>query len=191
LVPIAAARRSGDRTRTQARLVGSGKGSYKVFMRRSMFAVALLVGVGCAYMAAASAGSRFLGSDVAHAATTTRVVLGSRNSFGPYGRGWGARHPALLDNDGDPSGHAWNIHWTSWGTTVARGSGRIYFLGPERGSGYRTGRLQLRATRIGRCSGDGPSAYTRLEVRVAELKHGAFSRWQLWNGRPNLCHATR
>jgi hypothetical protein len=156
-----------------------------------MFAAALLVAVACAYMAAASAGSRFLGSDVLRAATTTPVVLGSRNSFGPYGRGWGAPHPALLDNNGDPSGHAWNIHWSGWGTADARGSGLTYFLGPKRGSGYRIGRLQLRATRVGRCSAKGPSAYTRLEARVAELKQGSFSRWQLWNGRTNLCHATR
>lgn len=118
------------------------------------------------------------------------VVLGSRNSFGPHGRGWGAAHPTLLDNDGDPSGHAWSIHWSSWGATVARGSGLTYVLGPRRGTGYRVGRLQLRATRIGRCSATGPPAYTRLEARVAELKHGSFGAWQLWNGRPNLCHAT-
>jgi hypothetical protein len=35
-----------------------------------------------------------------------RVVLGSRLSFGPYGRGWGTAHPRSVDNDGDPSGNA-------------------------------------------------------------------------------------
>jgi hypothetical protein len=160
-------------------------------MRRGVFAAAFVIVLECGSMSGASAGSRFLGSDPARTARATQIILGSRNSFGPYGRGWGAPHPALLDNDGDPSGHAWYIHWANWGTAVARGSGRIYFLGPKRGSGYRIGRLQLRATRIGRCSPDGPSAYTRLEVRVAELKYGSFSRWQLWNGRANLCRATR
>jgi hypothetical protein len=162
-----------------------------MFMRRRLVAAPLAIVVGCAYIAGASAGSRFPGSDEARAATTTRVVLGARNSFGLYGRGWGAPRPELLDNDGDPSGHAWNIHWTGWGTAVARGSGFTYFLGPLRGSGYRVGRIELRATRVARCSANGPPAYTRLEARVAALKHGSFGRWQLWNARPNLCHATR
>jgi hypothetical protein len=115
------------------------------------------------------------------------VVLGSKTSFGPYGKGWGTPHPALLDNDGDPSGRAWNIHWTGWGTAFARGSGLNYQLGTKYGSGYQTDRLQLRASRTGHCNPNGPAAYTRLEARVAPLKHGKFGAWQLWNARPNVC----
>jgi hypothetical protein len=76
-------------------------------------------------------------------------------SFGAHGRGWGTPHPPLLDNDGDPSGRAWRIRWTGWGTDVARGSGFTYVLGSTAGSGYRTGRLQLRASHIGRCNANG------------------------------------
>jgi len=65
-----------------------------------------------------------------------------------------------------------------------------YFLGSTYGSGYRIGRLQLRASRIGHCYRGGPRAYTRLAVRVADLKHGPFSGWELWNGRSNLCHSS-
>ncbi len=100
-------------------------------------------------------------------------------------------HPALLDNNGDPSGHAWHIRWTAWGTPLARGSGLTYILGQTTGSGYRTGRLELRASHVRRCLTNGPRAYTRLEVRVAPLKHGSFSVWQLWNSRPNVCHPTQ
>jgi hypothetical protein len=117
------------------------------------------------------------------------IVLGSRMSFGPYGRGWGRPYPSSLDNDGDPSGNAWRLRWTGWGSPVARATGLTYVLDPAPGTGYRKGRLQLRASRIGHCYGNGPLAYTRLAVRVASLHRGSFSAWQLWNGRPNLCHA--
>lgn len=125
---------------------------------------------------------------------TGRVVLGSKTSFGPYnkygpyGKGWGTQRPALLDNDGDPSGHAWNIRSTGWGTAVARGSGLTYVLGAAYGTGFREVRLQLRASRIGRCYANGPVAYTRLQGRVAGLRHGKFGVWWLWNARPNVCH---
>jgi hypothetical protein len=115
------------------------------------------------------------------------VVLGSKTSFGPHGKGWGTPHPALLDDDGDPSGHAWNIRWTGWGTAVARGTGLTYALGTTSGSGYRTDRLELRASRIGHCNANGAVAYTRLEVRIARLRRGEFGAWQLWNGRHDVC----
>jgi hypothetical protein len=115
------------------------------------------------------------------------VVLGSRTSFGPHGRGWGTAHPRSLDNDGDPSGRAWKIRWPTWGSAVSRGSGLTYYLPEKMGSGYQTGRVQFRASRIGHCSANGPLAYTRLEVRLASLRGDSFSAWQLWNGRPNLC----
>jgi hypothetical protein len=119
------------------------------------------------------------------------VVLGSKTSFGPYGKGWGTSRPVLLDNDGDPSGHAWKIHWTGWGTAVARGSGLTYALGTKYGGGYRIDRLELRASRIGRCNPSGPVAYTRLEARIAPLRNGRFSAWQPWNERPNVCRPSR
>ena len=116
------------------------------------------------------------------------LVLGSRTSFLPLGRGWGTPQPAALDNGGDPSGKAWQLRWVGWGRGVASGSGLTYVLGIGQ-AGYHIGRVEFRASRIGRCYTDGPRAYTRLEVRVAGLHAGDFTAWQLWNGRPNLCHA--
>ena len=119
-------------------------------------------------------------------ATGARVVLGSTSSFVPGGKGWGTATPALVYNGGDPSGRAWQIHWQKWGKAVAAGEGLTY-LSPTLTHGWRTGRIQLRASRIGHCSPNGPRAYTRLEVRVAPFAGGRFSGWSLWNGRSNLC----
>jgi hypothetical protein len=130
----------------------------------------------------------FVAVTVAGKAQSGPVVLGSKISFGPYGKGWGTARPALLDNDGDPSGHAWNIRWIGWGTEAARGSGLGYVLGRAQGTGFREVRLQFRASRLGRCHAGGPVAYTRLQVRIAGLKRGAFGAWWLWNERPNICH---
>jgi len=147
--------------------------------RKGAAVVILAVGLATGVTAVAEASMR-----------ATPIVLGTRAGFPPGAKGWGTAHPSLIDNDGDPSGHAWHIRWTGWGTTLAKGVGLTYVLGQAYGSGYRTGRLELRASRIGHCLTAGPRAYTRLEVRVAPLKHGSFSAWQLWNGRPNVCHST-
>ena len=114
-----------------------------------------------------------------------RVVLGSKTSFGQYGKGWGTRHPSLLDNDGDPSGRVTNIRWRDWGQGVALGEGDTSAL-----PNWVPALAELRATRIARCSPNGPRAYTRLEIRVALRTGARFSSWQLWNGRPNVCHPT-
>lgn len=122
------------------------------------------------------------------AGTGTSVVLGSRTSFQPGGKGWGTAQPFAVDDGGDPSGKAWGLRWVGWGRGTASAAGFTY-LAPTSSRGWRKGRLQLRASRIERCAAAGPRAYTRLQVRVAELHGGAFSAWRLWNGRPNLCHS--
>jgi len=114
------------------------------------------------------------------------VVLGGKTSFGPYGRGWGTAHPGSVDNGGDPSGKAWDLRWTHWGGGTASATG-FTFLDPTRSRPWRKGRIEFRASRIGRCVSSGPRAYTRLQARVAELHGGGFGSWFLWNGRPNLC----
>jgi hypothetical protein len=120
-------------------------------------------------------------------ATPTQVVLGSTTSFVPYGVGWGTSKPDRLDNGGDPTGRVWNLRWKHWGATTALGDG-LTFLSPTSKHGWVTGRAELRASHIARCSPTGPAAYTRLEVRVALLKAGVYTAWSLWNDRPNLCH---
>jgi hypothetical protein len=122
-----------------------------------------------------------------------RVILGSRISFPsklPYDTGWGTSHPVAIDNGGDPTGRAWSLRWRSWGSATATAAGFTY-LEPTTTRNWRKGRVQLRATRIGHCSSAGPRAYTRLYVRVAELRSGSWSAWFLWNLRPNLCHPER
>ena len=116
-----------------------------------------------------------------------KVVLGSQTSVEPHGSGWGTPHPAAVGNGGDPSGNAWGLRWTHWGSRTTTATGFTY-LEPTLKQGWRKGRLQFRALRIGHCSANGPRAYTRLEVRVAELHGGSFSTWHLWNERTNLCH---
>jgi hypothetical protein len=127
-------------------------------------------------------------STAANSVASKTVVLGSKTSFEPYGRGWGLRHPVSVDNGGDPSGKAWDLRWTHWGKSTTSAAGLTY-LGPSKSRDWRKGRLQFRASRLGRCGPSGPRAYTRLQVRVAELHGGAFGAWQLWNGRLNLCHS--
>jgi hypothetical protein len=120
----------------------------------------------------------------ASAAAAPRVVLGSTKSFQPYEKGWGTARPAIVNNGGDPSGEAWNLRWSGWGAAIASAQGSTYVMTKL---GWQKGKVEFRASRIARCTRLGPLAYTRLQVRVAPV-HGAFSRWQLWNGRPNLCH---
>ncbi len=117
------------------------------------------------------------------------VVLGSTGSFGPSGIGWGHVAPSTIDDAGDPSGRAWRLRWQHWGSSEATAAG-LTSVEAAATPGWVTGRIQLRASWIGRCTANGARAYTRLEVRVAPLKSGAFGTWVLWNGRVNVCRAT-
>src|SRR5262245_35532676 len=135
-------------------------------------------------------GTALFAASCSSAFSAASVVLGSKSSFTPSGKGWGTVAPRSLDNGGDPSGRAWNIRWQNWGASITSGSGLTY-VAPASGHGWVKGRVQLRAERIGRCAPSGPRAYTRLEVRVAPLDTDRFGAWVLWNGRPNLCRASR
>ena len=115
------------------------------------------------------------------------AVLGKRNLTGRYGIGWGTSHPALIYNGGVPSGKAWNLRWSNWGSasTTARGLTWLY----RANGGYygRPGAIELRAYRLGRCKAGGARAYTRLAARVAIHPGGPLGRWFAWGGWHTIC----
>jgi len=75
--------------------------------------------LGCWSITATAAGARL--TAVVNVVRSTepkavhRLVLGSRTSFEPYGKGWGTAQPVAVDNGGDPSGKAWGVRWTRSG----------------------------------------------------------------------------
>jgi hypothetical protein len=120
------------------------------------------------------------------------VVLGSTRFYGqPPGNavGWGTAHPKRIFNGGDPSGMAWRIAWTHWGSSTAMGYGLTWVPTP-RGGYYRTpGRIELRASGIGHCTASGPLAYRRLDVRVPSHPGGPLGHWGNWSFTGTICHS--
>lgn len=101
--------------------------------------------------------------------------------------GWGQVKPPTIFNGGVPSGLVRYVRWRSWGQDVAygRGSGSQY----RPGGGYysKPVRVQFQATRLGRCSGNDRTAYTRLRARIQEKPGGRFGDWFNWD--LDLCDA--
>jgi hypothetical protein len=77
-------------------------------------------------------------------------VLGTKGLM-PYGTGWGTAHPREIFNGGAPSGSVSRIRWRHWGAATATGSGRAPTYKPGGGYYAKRVRVQLRATRLGRC----------------------------------------
>jgi hypothetical protein len=121
------------------------------------------------------------------AAGASRVVVLGKRGLLPHGRGWGSAHPARIDNGGDPNGTAWQLRWTGWGSPVARARGLTWIFRPNGGYFSKPGAIELRASRIGRCTPGGPPAYTRLEAREALRPGGRLSRWFAWGGWKTTC----
>jgi len=145
-------------------------------MARVLLAIALLLGfVALHGVAGASvAGQR-------------PVVLGKKGLL-VHGIGWGTAHPRLVFNGGDPSGRAFGLRWTGWGTAVAHARGRTWVPRPKGGGYYaKSGVILMRAYALGRCSPKGPRVYTRLKVRVAVRPGGRLGRWFPWGGWRSLC----
>ena len=117
------------------------------------------------------------------------VVLGKRH-VPANGQGWGTAHPRLIYNGGDPNGRAWQLQWTGWGSPVARAHGLTWIFRPHGGYFAKPGAIELRASVIGRCTSNGPRAYTRLEAREAVRPGGPLSRWFVWGGWKSTCTAT-
>jgi hypothetical protein len=120
---------------------------------------------------------------------TAVPVLGSKQFSDPYGAGFGHPEPEIIFNGGDPSGEVSEIHWRSWGGTVAIGYGRNPIFRPQ-GGYYRTlGRVELRANELGKCAGK--PAYTRLEIRAPKRPGAKLGQWVLWSGAKTICEAPR
>jgi hypothetical protein len=116
---------------------------------------------------------------------TEPVVLGGE-AFGlPSGEGWGAERPSIIFNGGDPSGLISDVHWSSWGAPVARGSGRNSIFKPHGGYYRHQVAIQLRAEKIGSC--EGRRAYLRLLVREPSRPGGPPGPWRSWSGASTIC----
>jgi hypothetical protein len=122
------------------------------------------------------------------AADEQTPVLGWKDAFTPYGKGWGAAHPTTISNGGDPNGHAWNLRWSGWGNSTATAEGFTWIFRPQ-GGGYfsKPGEIQFRATDLGRCSPAGPLAYRQLRARESTRPGGPYGPWFRWNGRQTIC----
>jgi hypothetical protein len=120
--------------------------------------------------------------------SSSQIVLGKANLL-PNGRGWGTAHPRLIDNGGDPNGKAWDLQWTGWGSPVAQAHGLTWIFRPNGGYFGEPGAIQLRASKIGRCTSNGPRAYTQLEAREALRPGGRLSKWFVWGGWKSTCAA--
>ena len=128
------------------------------------------------------------GAAGASAANHGEPVLGKKNLL-RYGIGWGTAHPRLIFNGGDPSGRAWNLRWSGWGSGVALARGLTWINSPQGGYFNQPGAIELRAYRPGRCSPNGLPAYTRLQVRSALRPGGPLSRWFAWGGWQSICRS--
>jgi hypothetical protein len=129
-----------------------------------------------------------LGSGWAGGQTINRVpVLGSHNAVPDGGTGWGSYRPHLIFNGGDPSGRAFDISWSRWGSPTVYGRGLNYIFKPKGGYYPKPVRIELRATDLGRCAPGGPSAYTHLEARVPVRPGGPLGSWFPWGSWPNIC----
>jgi hypothetical protein len=129
------------------------------------------------------------------ASAASTPVLGKKGLM-PYGTGWGTAHPREIFNGGAPSGSVGRIRWRHWGAATATGSGRAPTYKPGGGYYAKRVRVQLRATRLGRCPGGHRRAYTRLIVREQTKPGGPFGEWFAWtldlcnfNAEPAPCPA--
>lgn len=127
---------------------------------------------------------------VGSAADHGPVALGVTGLFPRGSVGWGTAHPRYIFNGGDPNGTAWKLRWTGWGTPVARAEGLTWIFKPTGGYFRKPGNIELRASRIGRCTAKGPRSYTRLLARESLRPGGPFSHWFAWNGLATLCRRT-
>lgn len=119
-------------------------------------------------------------------AANNTVILGKKNLL-RSGVGWGTAHPRLIFNGGDPSGKAWHLTWRDWGAETAYARGLAWI--PRPGGNYyrKPGVIELRASRLGRCTRHGPRASTFLQAREAVRPGGPLSHWFVWGGWKSTC----
>jgi len=116
------------------------------------------------------------------------VVLGAAD-VAVNGSGWGTAHPATIFNGGDPSGLVTRIRWSHWGSGVATGWGMNAIFKPQGGYYPQLEHIELHASRLGRCSANGPLAYRHLAFRVPDRPGGPLRRWHSRSGQQSICSA--
>lgn len=121
----------------------------------------------------------------ASAGAAANPVLGAKAFTAPYGKGFGTAEPSEIFNGGDPSGSVTHIKWSGWGNPTAIGYGLNPIFKPHGGYYRKPARIELRATRLGKCGER--VAYTRLEVRVPKHPGGKLGRWFSWSGAKTIC----
>lgn len=147
-------------------------------MRRGLAGMAMAASAGLVVLAAVP-----VAADSANRSAS--VVLGGVIYGGEYGEGWGTERPHTIYNGGVPSGLIRNVHWSSWGGSVARGRGRHPIYKP-RGGYYRHAVVaQLKATLIGSC--EGRDAYLKLLIREPRRPGGPLGPWRSWSGPQTIC----
>ena len=95
----------------------------------------------------------------------------------------------MIFNGGDPSGEVSEIHWQSWGGPIAIGYGRNPIFRPSGGYYRKLARVELRATKLGKC-GDQRRLHPARNPRAQASRRQA-GRWQLWSGAKTICEAPR
>lgn len=120
----------------------------------------------------------------------TGVVLGKKQ-VRPNALGFGTTHPRLIFNGGGRSGRAWHLSWRQWGTVATYARGLTWIVRPRGGYYRNPGSIELRASRIGRCSRPRPLAYTFLQARTALRPGGRLGHWLAWGGWKSTCTGRR
>ena len=126
---------------------------------------------------------------LATAATTGQQVVLGKKHLTYAGFGWGTAHPRAIFNGGDPSGHAWHLTWRNWGTATAYARGLTILPRPGGNFYPKPARIELRASRISRCTKHGSRAYTRLAERTPAKPGGRLGKWESWSGWNSICNA--
>jgi sugar lactone lactonase YvrE len=120
------------------------------------------------------------------------LLLGpTGQSAGPYAEGWGEVAPAVISNGGAAaSGTVSQIHWSSWGGTVAIGRGLHPEYTPHGGYYPKPLVMELRASAIRRCKPSGRFVYSRFSVREQVKPGGPMAKkWLAWAS--NMCAGFR
>ena len=121
-------------------------------------------------------------------AASSAPVLGAK-AYAHNGSGFGAAHPKLFSNGGDPSGVVSHIAWRHWGAAHADGTGKNALFRPEGGYYATLGTVTLRAYDLGHCPGSHRLAYRRLKFRAPAVPGGQLGPWTSWSGAKTICTA--
>lgn len=110
------------------------------------------------------------------------LLLGPAGRGGLYVAGFGEVAPAVISNGGfSISATIRQIHWRSWGQPEAHGRGLNPLFLPGGGYYPKPALIELRASRIGRCTPAGRLVYTRFATREQVKPGGALGPWYTSN----------